>query len=248
MTRYRSDRRPSTFDAPLETAYARIAGLQAEVAPLAARRRRPTGRHGPTAAPWRRASPHRRRRRARRRAPLADARPLTGRQSTSRPPLTTVAGRRMTSMSSSGSVSTATRSAIPAGRERPHPVLPAHQLGRDDRRRPDRLERRLTQADLVAELDRDHRVRVDPAVGAIREPDTRGDRLAEALALGQRRLLVLLERLGRPPGAPALLGDPVAVVDVGHEVGPARDEHRDALVVDERAVLDRSAHPPGWRP
>ena len=30
MTRYRSDREPSTFDAPLDTAYARIAALQAE--------------------------------------------------------------------------------------------------------------------------------------------------------------------------------------------------------------------------
>ena len=30
MTRYRSDRRPSTFDGPLDTAYVRIAGLQAE--------------------------------------------------------------------------------------------------------------------------------------------------------------------------------------------------------------------------
>ena len=64
--------------------------------------------------------------------------------------------------------------------------------------------------------------------------------LAEPVALGLGRLLVLGHRLGRPAGPRPLLGDPVAVVDVGHEPRAALHEEGDALVVDERAVLHRA--------
>ena len=122
-------------------------------------------------------------------------------------------------MSTSGSASSATRSANRPGASDPtrssQPIISAAV----ERRRPDRLGRGLPQADLVAELDRHHPMRVDAAVGAVGDPDARPPRaFANPSRWAWVVAVVLRHRLGRPAGPRALLVDPVAVVDVGDQV------------------------------
>jgi hypothetical protein len=62
----------------------------------------------------------------------------------------------------------------------------------------------------------------------------------EAGALRLRRLVVLAQRFGRPALPAALLGDPVAVVEVGDEIRPVAQQRLDAGVVEQRPVLDRA--------
>ena len=119
-------------------------------------------------------------------------------------------------------------------------MVPTHELGCVGRGRPDGIERGLTEADLVAELDRVPAVRIDAAVGTEGYPGAACDRLAEPLPLSLRRRLVLCQDLRRPAGSSSLLGDPVAVVDVGDEARAATDQQLDPFVVDERAMLDRA--------
>ena len=81
-------------------------------------------------------------------------------------------------MSTSGSASTATRSAKRPGAS--EPTRSSQPISSAAVRVAERIAaaRRLPEADLVAELDRHHRVRIDAAVGAVREPDAGRDRLA----------------------------------------------------------------------
>ena len=140
---------------------------------------------------------------ARRDRPRADRprqRPRRGRerQPADRPPLTTAVGSRRTSMSSSGSRGTTTRSAKRPAASDADIGLPAHQLGGRHGRRPDGVERGLTQPDLIPELDRIAPVRIDPAVGPECDPHPGRDGLREPRPLGIGRGLVLGHRLGRP--------------------------------------------------
>ena len=112
---------------------------------------------------------------------------------------------------------TATRSARRPGRSSPR-VLPPQQLGRDERGRADRLHRRHPVPNHVGKLQRVRPVRVDAAVRAERQLHAGRDGAAEALALRLRRVVVLLQGLGRPSLAAPLLGDVVAVVDVGPDM------------------------------
>ena len=129
------------------------------------------------------------------------------------------------SRSSRGSPGTATRR--PGGRARgADPVLPAEQLGGDHGGRAERRHRGHPVADHVGQLPGVPAVRVDAAVGAVGDPHAGLDRLGEAVALGLGGGLVLGQRLGRP-ALPRPLGDVVAVVDVGDQVG-ARSASRSA--------------------
>ena len=120
------------------------------------------------------------------------------------------------------------------------PVLPAHQLGGVQRRGPDRLERRLPVPHVVGELAGVQAVRVDAAVGAVGDADAGGDALLEAPRAGVRVVSSFLRRTSAfQPCSPADLGDVVAAVDVGDQPGAALGHQRDALVVHQRAVLDR---------
>ena len=163
-------------------------------------------------------------------------------QSTRAPPLMTAIGRQRTSTSSERVLRQRDEVGEPARRQRPRPAIPTPDAGRAiERRRADRLERTLAQPDLVAELDRVHaragtprcrsRTRcATPAATALRNPSRWAWVVSSFLAIvsaGQPARV-----LPRP--------DPVAVVDIGHEVRPVLHEQRDALVVDERAVLDRA--------
>ena len=94
--------------------------------------------------------------------------------------------------------------------------------------------------DHVRELVRVHPVRVDAAVGPEREPHAGLHAPREPVPLRLGGLVVLAQDLRGPSVLPPLLGDPVPVPDVGDQVGAARGEHRDRLVVHQRPVLDRA--------
>ena len=125
------------------------------------------------------------------------------------------------------------------------PVLPAEQLGGDHGGRADGRHRGHPVADHVGQLPGVPAVRVDAAVGAVGDPHPGLDRLGEAVALGLGGGLVLGQRLGRPALPRPLGGDVVAVVDVGHQVGPLLGQQVDRLVVQQRAVLDGAGAGPG---
>ena len=174
-------------------------------------------------------------------AARADRRqPLTPASSTGTPPLRTAVGRRRTSMSSSGSASTATRSAKRPGAS--EPTRSSQPISSAAVRVAERIasSRGLAEADLVAELDRDHPVRVDAAVGAVGDPHAGRHGLRERVALGLRssRRSWPSSRPASRPGAPPRRSSRRRR---RRRPGTCRvDEHRDPLVVDERAVLDRA--------
>ena len=129
--------------------------------------------------------------------------------------------------------------------QRPDPVLPAEQLGRDHRCRLDGGHRGHPVPGHVGQLAGVPAVRVDAAVGAVGDLHPCLDRPGEAVALGLGGGLVLGQGLGRPALPGPLVGDVVAVVDVGDQVGAALGQQPGRLVVQQRAVLDRAGAGPG---